>query len=148
MLARKTLPERAKNQEGRYKILVLIERHVKASLSPAQFAVYSFIADRTFRFDKLWERVTAEQIAQGFQTNDGIWIHRGVNMSERHVHRIIRELIAEEYVLRKPWGRYGNAYQYAINLESDIFDGYEDNITLLGEITADLHSTESSGQEP
>lgn len=59
------------------------------------------------------------------------WIHRGINMSDRNIRRVLNKLLDKGYLLREPWGYSGNAYQYAINVDCDLFEGYEENIAML-----------------
>lgn len=122
-----------KTKRGRARLITLIERHAKRMLTPAEYVVYSFVVDRTLRFNKLWERVTADDMAKGKKTNDGRWIHRGINMSKRNIYRILEALLDKGYLLREPWGYAGNAYQYAINVDCDLFDGYENNIAITND---------------
>ncbi len=126
-----TLTELSKNATGRAKLLVLIERHVKKTLTPAEYAIYTYIADRTLRFNKSWECITAKDVVEGKRDGEGRWIHCGVKMTERNVYRILSTLTEKGYILKKPWRTYGNFYQYAINLESEIFNGYENSITMM-----------------
>lgn len=122
-----TLEDLTKTKRGRARLITLIERHAKRMLTPAEYVVYTFVVDRTLRFNKLWERVTVDDMAEGKKTNDGRWIHRGINMSSRNIYRVLSALLDKGYLQRKPWGY---AYQYAINVDCDLFDGYEDNISM------------------
>lgn len=136
-----------KSKRGRARLITLIERHAKKMLTPGEYAVYTFVMDRTLRFDKLWERVTVEDIAQGKKTNDGRWIHRGINMSERNIYRVLSALLEKNYLLRKPWGYTGNAFQYAINVECALFDGYENNISVTNYVDGYQEEEEEEEEE-
>lgn len=128
-----TLDELTKTKRGRARLITLIERHAKRMLTPGEYVVYTFVVDRTLRFNKLWERVTVDDMAKGKKTNDGRWIHRGVNMSGRNIYRVLNALLDKGYLHRKPWGYAGNAYQYAINVDCDLFDGYENSIAITND---------------
>lgn len=104
---------------------------VKKTLTPAEYAIYTYIADRTLRFNKSWECITAKDIVEGKWDGEGRWIHCGVKMTERNVYRVLSTLTEKGYILKKPWRTYGNFYQYAINLESELFHGYENSITMM-----------------
>ena len=128
-----TLDELTKTKRGRARLITLIERHAKRMLTPGEYVVYTFVVDRTLRFNKLWERVTVDDMAKGKKTNDGRWIHRGVNMSGRNIYRVLNALLDKGYLHRKPWGYAGNAYQYAINVDCDLFDGYENSMAITND---------------
>ena len=51
-------------------------------------------------------------------------------MEDRQVYRVLPALVYNGHVLMRSWGQYGNANAYAINLESDLFAGYTNSITM------------------
>ncbi len=111
-----------KHRPMRRLFLKLVERSLKKDLTPSQHAVVGFIADRTLRFNKLWERITVHQICHGIRTRDGLWIHRGIRISERQAQRVLEQLLNGNVILRKPIRATGQTtYQYAINLECELF---------------------------
>lgn len=130
MLRQDTPEDLFHSKTGRYKLLILIERHVQVSLTPSEYAIYAFISDRTLRFNKRWERITVSNIVNGLQTREGLWVHRGINMEERQVYRKLKEMTDKGYILKQLCSVCGNANEYAINLDSDLFDGFKTSITM------------------
>ena len=69
-------------------------------------------------------------------------------MSSRNIYRVLSTLLAKGYLLRAPWGYAGNAFQYAINVECEIFDGYENSIAITNHFDDYIEPREEKADQP
>ena len=112
------------NIDFRMLIFKVLERQYRRELTNSEHAILSFILDRTFRYNKFWERVSIRQICNGLKDREGNWIHCGVKISESQAHRVIHALLDKNIICRRERiSRYRHGdFEYAFYFDNDTLD--------------------------
>jgi len=83
-------------------------------LTPAEYSVFSLIADRTFDWGRLWRRIPIAEFMKGAFEENGYCYHQGTGLSERTIQRALKTLLEKGCIGTKRYS--GCESEYAINI--------------------------------